>query len=123
MWLGGNQYLRCRQSTLALQVTQILAQDGMSHDEAIKIACDLAGADAKVRRNLQNTVADPNPAQDLESLADYLTLAGNDRLAYMGTTTPIALVSIVGGAVALFYCLAVFWPIISILKDMTTLGT
>ncbi len=123
MWLGGNQYLRCRLSTFSLRLTQILSDGGMPKEEAVAVACELSGADAKVRRKLQDTIADSSQAQNLESLADYLTLAGSDRLAHMGTTSPIVLVSVIGGAVALFYCLAVFWPIISILKDMTTLGT
>jgi hypothetical protein len=123
MWLGGKQYLRCRLSTFSLRLTQILSDGGMPKNEAVAVACELSGADAKVRRKLQATIANSNQAQNLESLADYLTLAGNDRLAHMGTTSPIVLVSVVGGVVALLYCLAVFWPIISILKDMTTLGT
>jgi hypothetical protein len=122
MWLGGNHLVRCRLSTLALRATQMLVDAGTPMEEAVMISCDLVGADARARNEIRNAVAVPGNAQNLDTLADYLTVAGNDRLAYMELTTPMALISILGGAVALVYCVAIFWPIISLLKDLSTAG-
>jgi len=123
MWLGGKRFVECRLTMMALRLTKILMDEGMSSGKAITTACDLNGAGDRVRSEIQKTIEATRDGTDLDSLADYLTLAGNDRLAQLKTGTPIAVVSIVGGGIALVYCVAVFWPILSILKDMTTLGT
>lgn len=123
MWLGGNHFVRCRLSTMALRVTQMLVEAGTPIDEAVTLSCDLTGADARVRRNIRTAVEASHRAQNLDALADYLTIVGNDRLAHMKMTTPIALVSVIGGGIALLYCVTIFWPIISMLKDLSTAGT
>ena len=108
---------------MALRVTQMLVEAGTPIDEAVSLSGDLTGADATVRRDIRKAVAGSIDAHNLDTLADYLTIAGNNRLAYMKMTTPIALVSVFGGSIALVYCMAIFWPIISMLKDLTTAGT
>ncbi len=123
MWLGGRRFVQCRTSTTALRIIQLLMAAGMDVEDAVKISCDLIDADPKVRRDIQVAVQDPDHATGLGTLADYLTISANHRLAYMKVATPIGLVCTVGGTIALVYCLTIFWPIISMLRDLSTAGT
>ena len=123
MWLGGNHYVRCRVSAMTLRVVQMLVSEGVAIEDAVSVGHDLNGADASVRHEIQAVLKNPNAAQDLNTIANFWTMAGNDRLAYLKLTTPVAMVSTIGGGIALLYCVAVFWPIVSVLKDLATAGT
>ena len=122
MWLGGNYYVRCRTLTSAIRIMQRLLEAGLSVDEAISMSCDLTGADAKARRDIQAAVQDPPDAQHLKSLAGFSMISANQRLAYLTATAPTALVCWVGGGVALVYCLMLFVPLVTLLRDLSMVG-
>lgn len=122
LWLGGNHYVRCRTSTTTIQTLQMLMATGMDVDEAVSISCDLSGAETTTCREIQIAAKDLKKSGQLDSLCDYFTILASQRLAYMKVGTPIALISTVGGGVVVLYAVLIFWPIISMIKDLATAG-
>jgi hypothetical protein len=49
-------------------------------------------------------------------------LAATSRLATLRSMLPIAFLVVVGGSAVMSYGLAVFWPIVTLLKDLTLPG-
>ena len=123
LWLGGNQFVRCHVSATAIQTLQMLTSSGMEVDQAVSISCDLTGADQRTHREIQAAAQYPEKSRHWGSLADYFSILASRRLAYMRVTTPIALIASFGGAIAGLYGVLIFWPIISMLKDLATAGT
>lgn len=122
MCLGGSHYVRCRTSNSAIRTLQLLLGTGLPVDEAVSISCDLTGADAKVRRDIQAVAKDPPNTLHLKSLARYLMISANQRLAYLTVAAPTALICSVGGGVALIYCLVLFWPVVTLLRELSGVG-
>ena len=123
MWLGGRHFVRCQTSKTTLRTLNALVDSGMPIDLAVSTGCDLTGADAIIRRDIQSSApAAISPAQ-LQTLTNYLTISANQRLTSMSAAAPIALVATVGGVIGLIYCVSIFWPMIAMIKDMATVGT
>lgn len=123
MWLGGRHFVRCQISKTSLGVISELLQSGQTEQEAVSIGCDLTGADADSREDIQSIVQPQTTAMQLNTFQSYLTISANQRLASMKIATPVALITTFGGAIGLLYCVSIFWPIIAIVKDMATAGT
>lgn len=123
LWLGGHQFVRCQVSATAVQTLPMLIASGMDMDESVSVSCDLVGADERTRREIQAAAQYPEGSQHWGALADYFSILASRRLAYMKVATPIALVTSVGGGIAALYGIIIFWPIISMLKDLATAGT
>jgi hypothetical protein len=123
MWLGGRHFVRCQTSKTTLRTIRALLDSGLSWQEAVSISCDLTGADAASRQDIQSMVQTPTTALQLDTLQNYLTISANQRLASMKIATPIALITTFGGAIGLLYCVSIFWPIIAMVKDLATAGT
>ena len=122
IWLGGDHYLRCRTSASAIRTLQLLLDRGLPVNDAVSICCDLTGADKRMRKEVESAVQNSQSAQNLYSLSDYLSILASQRLESMRVTAPTTLICSVGGIVALVYCVAIFWPIIALLKDLMKAG-
>lgn len=123
MWPGGRRFVRCRTSLRVLEVVQILVARGMKVSPAVSLSCDLTDADAKVREEIQAAVQGVDGESNLGVLARYLRESSNQQLAQLRITTPLAMVAGVGGCIGLVYCLVIFWPIVTLLKDLAIAGT
>ncbi len=117
--LGGQRYVHDCIAATTLRILQILVESGMPVDEATQVSCELTGAERLVQSELKTVAEFPD---QFESLASYLAISAERRLEHLRFATPIGLVCTVGGGVALLYCLAIFWPILSLLKDLATAG-
>ena len=129
MWLGGTKYVRCQTSKTALRTLEMMVEnesEGAAISDANRIGewvttcCDLVGADTTVRQEVQHAARTPS---DLGSLSDYMGMSANHKLAYLKVATPIGLVTVFGGLVALSYCFVILWPIFLMLRDLSTIGT
>ncbi len=129
MWLGGTKYVRCRTSTTALRTLQMMMETNTVNEtnsaanQAARwasVSCDLVGADEVVKRTTELASREP---KELNSLADYMGLSAKHKLAYLKVATPIGLVTVFGGLVALAYCFVILWPVFLMLRDMSTIGT
>lgn len=119
MCLGGRHYVRCRVSRSAIRTLQLLLSAGLPVDDAVSVSVDLTGADAQVRRDVQVAAESPHKATQFKTLADYFKISAEQRLANMKVAAPTVLICTVGGVVTLAYCLVLFLPIITILKELT----
>ena len=122
MYLGGTHYLRCRVSNSALRTMQLLLNAGSPVEEAVAISCELNAADDVVKQGIQAVAGELYGNEQLNSIGDYLEISANQRLAYMNIAAPSALICTVGAVVSLTYCLVLFWPVITVLHDLTRLG-
>ena len=118
--LGGHRYVHDCVSATALRILQWLADSGMPAEEAARVSCELADADPVVETEIKASAQFP---EQFGTLADYLAISADRTLEQLRIATPIGLVCTIGGGVALVYCLAIFWPILTMLKDLATAGT
>ena len=123
MWLGGRHFVRCQVSTSTLRTLRALLDAGLDLPTASSLSCDLTGANSAVRQDIKSMVQSPTNAIQIDAIQNYLTISANQRLASMKVAMPIALVTTIGGAIGLLYCVTIFWPIVALVKDMTTAGT
>lgn len=128
MWVGGREYVRQRISHVAIRITQLLIDSGTNAEEAIELGCTLANCDQKGRGIVSSTFSFDSHLQDegsVRRVVDYLAASANERLNYMRTAIPIAMVTVFGGLVTTAYCLLLFWPFVSLIWDVsnTTGGT
>ncbi len=123
MWLGGRHYVRCRTSATAIRVFQSLRLHDVSPETALALSCELTGADGPVRGDIRTAIDLPADSADYDTIANYFLIASNQRMASLKFGTPIALVSTFGGAIVVLYGILIYWPVISMLKDLAAFGT
>lgn len=121
-WLGGRRYVGWMISTTVLRVSQSLVRAGMAVKDAVSIGCDLTGAESKVQEEIQSMIQGADEIKAIGQMADYCKLTANKQLSQLRIATPVVLITIFGGGLALMFCLIVFWPILSLLKDLPTAG-
>ncbi len=121
-WLGGRRYLCCAMSMTILRIAQSLVRAEVAVDDAIAIGYELTGAESNIRREVHSMIQGSDQAGTIGQMADCLRMAANNRLAHLRIVTPVLLTAMLGGGLAVSYCLIVFWPILSLLKDLPTAG-
>ncbi|MEZ6088588.1 MAG: hypothetical protein R3C05_11285 [Pirellulaceae bacterium] len=121
-WLGGRTYERAWVLISAVRIVEELRKRGIAKEVAFQWASDLVSADARTR----NTIADWGVYLDqgvsLHVLADRYRRIALGRLAWLRAAVPMALLCLVGGSFALFYCWAVFLPIVETLHELAVPG-
>jgi hypothetical protein len=130
MMLGGKAFVRCQSTIIAIRIAQLLQAVGEDTEEAATIASVLTGLDERslgqLRSDLQSSSTTPfnaPPTFDFtSSLATFLELSANQRLVYLRVGLPITIMTIAGGSVALLYCIAIYWPLIALIRDLLTAG-
>ena len=122
MWCGGADYVRKKNSYIALRITQLLIESGMKPAESIELGCVLSNCDSKAQANVASAFNIESDVQDtiaIRRLGDYLIASAHERLNYIRTVVPITLITIVGGTITLIYCLIVYWPFVDLLWDVS----
>ena len=128
MWLGGSAYLRTQKAKNAVSTLHFLQQSNVSTTEAIQVSCDLVGADQNQKDDFEKFLKreqseDKVASSDyLATLGDYFSMTLHSRINYVKTIVPVWIVAVLGGGVALIYCLIVFGPIVSLVRELTKIG-
>ena len=126
LWLGGRRVETQRAAALALRTIQSLTSRGISTREAASIGCNLVGNDRGVRqtvdRALQGRERDDLGGNELATAADHLQVAADNRLAKLRVLLPSAILAVAGGTLVVTYCLALFWPLVTLIRYLTFPG-
>ncbi len=121
-WLGCRRYVCSSISMTVLRVAQSLVRADVAVDDAVSIGYALTGAESNVQRQVESVIAESDDANAIGRMADYMRLIATRRLAHLQIVTPVLLTVALGGGLVLIYCLIVFWPILSLLKDLPIAG-
>ncbi len=125
---GGGRYRRNLETGIALKVVDRLIQAPWPAQQATTMACDLVDASPAIREQLAMLSGDRvrpyrgTGPSGLRRLADDFQSIAADQLVTMRTMSGMLLVPIIGGTAVMAYCIAVFWPIIALMKDLTLPG-
>lgn len=124
MRMGGFVYYRCQICSSVLRIAQSLVVSGMHSKDALILACDLVGADRESRDYVLNS-ADQRSEQSghFEGMYEHYQNVARSRLAVLRVAFPTIIVTLIGGAVVLLYCLALFGPVIDLIRDLALPGT
>ena len=124
--VGGWGYETDFQCAITLRMAGQLAKNSVPLDVAVAVASMVVGAN----RRVQNSVREAVQELDVESgIPTDLTVAVSDfqsaaerRLSMIQLVLPILMLTIVGGTAVLAYSVAVFWPVVALLKDLSLPG-
>jgi hypothetical protein len=123
--MGGRRYQNIRETAVALQIADHVQRSGQRQAEALSLACDVVDVQSGVRKTLLQ-VAGGNDVSvssaNFKSMARAYRLAATSRLATLRSMLPIAFLVVVGGSAVMSYGLAVFWPIVTLLQDLSLPG-
>ena len=117
-WLGGAKYLESATKAELIPAVRLLMESGLSSSESINAACDLFDADQKLRASIQQLVANQKDTTLMSSAASYFRTTADQQIFTMRTATRVALVTLVGGAIALCYGLAIYSPLVDLLYKL-----
>lgn len=125
-WLGGRYYQVHRLSAVAVQTIGALVVRSTPLPEATSLGFELVGSDReteqKVNLALQDCPQSKSAATHLQTIGDHFSTVSASRLCVLRVVLPITLVVVVGGAVTMIYCLAIFVPLVSLLYDLSQPG-
>ena len=111
-WLGGAKYLESATKARLLPAVRLLMDSGLSSTESVSAACHLFDAGEKIRSSIQQLVVDQKDTRLMSSGAAYFDTTAEQQIFTMRTATRVALVTLVGGAIALCYGLAIYSPLV-----------
>ncbi len=129
MWFGGTVFVRSRVAAAAARIASLLENDGMPTENARQLAFDVSGADQPTQQVVTQAMGGLNvPFGETETLcgsdalADYFLVAGDRCLARMRSMAPALFVLLIGGSIAAAYAVAVYLPVIQLLRDICFTG-
>ena len=121
VWLfGGRSISQWRQTSVALRAIERTHQSGMSMERSIELACDLVAASTDTRTKIRSALLDARDSLGIVAWADSITSAARDRMTKIELWLPLVASALIGGALATFYCLLIYRPIISILCELVS---
>lgn len=119
-WIGGREYIRYCTMVSAIRAMRMLIASGMPKQQAVEVGVRLAAVD-KVGHG--EILASINHLSDSEILSsrwsDYLAIVAEQRYLSARAFGPMALVSIVAGLIVLVYSMLIYWPMVSLLFDLS----
>lgn len=118
MWLGGKRFVRYAMSSTILRIALTISRTGIPHSESIGLACDLVGYDTTARKDIEALVRGTKDDKTIEQMANCQRQSAHQCLIRMKVATPALLITLLGGSLAFIYCMIMFLPIVSMLKDM-----
>ena len=117
---GCRRYVRTSISMTILRIAQSLVRKNVPVDEAVATGFALTDAESSVQKEVESVIPESDEAVAIGRMADYMRLIATRRLAHLQIVTPLSLTAVMGGGLAVIYCVIVFWPIISLLEDLLT---
>lgn len=123
---GGRGFQTSSESEAVLRIADRIAARRIPADESVVIASDLVGASLRVRQYVMESmgvgVGPTGRTIGISGIADHCQSAATDRLATLRVLLPTILIIVIGGSASMAYCIAMFWPIVAILKDLSLPG-
>ena len=119
---GGRRFVQSRVTATTVHVIPLLLTAGVSLPRAVAIACDLTGADPRTRQKMDSITCTGATAGFWNGLFGYWLSASNHQLNHLVTSVPITMITTFGGTVGLLYGLAIYGPLVQLIKDLTTAG-
>ena len=124
--LGGKRYSTDIAAAIALRAIRSMVGNGMNANKATMVGCQLVGYDRYLHSKIAATTSDrglsKNSSCQLDILADHFQFCAIGRLAVARAVLPMVLTVMIGGTACLGYALAIFWPLITLLKDLSLPG-
>ncbi len=122
-WLGGNRYMRCCSLASATRTMQMLVAEGTDPHQAAMLGGKLAGLDSEGQGEMIYNIKDLDRDAILSpAWVDYLLMMSDRQYLKSRTWGPATLVLIVGGAMTFLYVLLAYWPIVSLVYDLSGNG-
>ena len=122
MWLGGRQFVNYSVSSVVLRIAQSTMRHGLPLEDSISVACDITDASAELQNDIHSVLFGQVDDSTILKMANCQQHTARQILTRMKVGFPLLAVSILGGILALLYCIVVFMPIFSILRDMNSIG-
>lgn len=119
MLAGGRYFVRSRVEASAAEVCSRLIESGIDPSQADELAFQLVGYEAKSIGSTPTAFRSPF---DSSSAASVHLRSGDRHLERIRATVPTVLVFLVGGCISLIYGVAVFAPILDLLRDLMISG-
>ncbi len=121
VWLfGGRSIAQWRQTSVALRAIEQTHESGMPMDESIKLSCDLVAASDSTRTKIGSALSGASDSLGIVAWADAMASAARDRMTKIELWLPLATTTIIGSALATIYCLLIYRPIISMLRELAS---
>ena len=118
MWLGGREFVDAKAKSIALQNTYFMTESGIDVDQAAKLSCEMIGIENSKRDNILSLANSIESPKDLLNFSEHSSMVANQILNRLRVRIPVRMIVILGGLISLVYCVAIFWPIISLLNDL-----
>ena len=121
VWLlGGRSISRWRQTSVALKAIQQSHQSGMPMQESIELSCDLVAASDVTRGKIRSALSGSKESSGIVAWADSMDCAARDRMTKIELWLPLATTTLIGGVLAISYCLLIYKPILSMLCELAS---
>ena len=120
LWCGGKRVSDLQQSAVALEAIERLHQSGATMEEAIELSCNLVAADPATRSKIERALEGSTESSGLVAWADAMAVAARDRMTKIELWLPLLVATIIGGVLGAVYCLLIYRPLISILKELAS---
>ncbi|TWT82742.1 hypothetical protein CA13_42050 [Planctomycetes bacterium CA13] len=120
-WVGGRRFRNLLLAATAAEVSRAMLLKGVTLRDSVSIALDLVDANTKQRTMIQSStvgLSEQSAVGSLGAIADNFQSAADDRLVVMKVALPMILVFCLGGAAVLAYCLALFMPLVMMIRDL-----
>jgi hypothetical protein len=119
-WLGGDRYMRCCSQATATRTMQMLVAEGTDPHQAAMLGGKLAGLDAEGQGEMIYNIKGLDREAILSpAWVDYLSMMADRQYLKSRTWGPATLVLIVGGIMTFLYVLLAYWPIVSLVYDLS----
>jgi hypothetical protein len=119
-WLGGDRYMRCCSQATATRTMQMLVAEGTDPHQAAMLGGKLAGLDAEGQGEMIYNIKGLDREAILSpAWGDYLSMMADRQYLKSRTWGPATLVLIVGGIMTFLYVLLAYWPIVSLVYDLS----
>lgn len=121
-WLGGRTIARQRQASIALSAIEVLSRSGMPMQQSVQWSCDLVAADPFTCQQIDAALSRSAGGVKISVWAQANAQAAQDRMAKIDLWLPLAATAVIGGVLAFTYCLLIYQPLISLLKELASVA-
>ena len=120
MRLGGRKILQIQQTATLLKILEQVNPAGNNKGDSIELACDAVAAGPKIRSQVHAALDDARSNVGLSAWAESLAKDARKRMTVIELWLPLMIVTLIGGGLAVFYCLLIYRPIISMLLEFAS---
>ena len=119
-WIGADGYLHYQTLATAAKAVQALVADGESPQQAVLLSSRLTGLSPEAAGELVASVEGLERNSILRSeWSDYLQMIARQQFISAKIWGPTTMIALVGGFFVLLYVLIAWWPITSLIQDLS----